>query len=231
MLIINVLVIGNQILDTVKDIFTTIFDIPAFFYAKDIDHVFYILSNKDIDILLHSSIDFQVNEWNKLKQTELPLIFLDTISVIEVTTSEMDILFDGFLGKPISSHSLKAFLRELIKNQLPASSLPSKQAFFFIRSENIYKKIEIADLIWIEIDGNYSMLNFSDKKYTLKISLTKLHQNLPSSFIRIHKRFVINTQYIKTINPIKNEVYLAKYTFPIGRTYKVKVYEYLKLLH
>lgn len=233
---VNVLVIGSQLSSLIKDVFITVLDTPAFFYAEDIDHAFLILSKKNIHLILHLSSNLAFNELDQLKKNKLPLIFLDDITDVESVTLEKDVLFDGFFEQPISRYSLKTFLNELNNYQssvdsATATPFPTKQPFFFIKYENVYKKIDITDLVWIETDRNYSVLNFTDNKYPLKISLTKLNQNLPDFFLRINKRFVVNTQYIKGINPIKNEVYLKKRTLTIGRTYKAKLLAYLELIY
>jgi len=107
----------------------------------------------------------------------------------------------------------------------------SKDALF-IKGNDIYNRIETVDIEWVESDGNYSIINTNDKKFAVKISLTKFKQELPeNNFIQIHKRYIVNIKKINGIDPLNNEVILDNQTIPIGRTYKKELLNRLKLLH
>ena len=107
----------------------------------------------------------------------------------------------------------------------------SKDALF-IKGNDIYNRIETADIEWVESDGNYSIINTNEKKFVVKISLTKFKQELPEeNFIQIHKRYIVNIKKINGIDPLNNDVILDNQTIPIGRTYKKKLLGRLKLLH
>jgi len=107
----------------------------------------------------------------------------------------------------------------------------SKDALF-IKGNDIYNRIETVDIEWVESDGNYSIINTNDKKFVVKISLTKFKQELPEdNFIQIHKRYIVNIKKINGIDPLNNEVILDTQTIPIGRTYKKELLNRLKLLH
>ena len=123
---------------------------------------------------------------------------------------------------------------ELIKtkrNTVENQNKQSKDALF-IKGNDIYNRIETVDIEWVESDGNYSIINTNDKKFAVKISLTKFKQELPEgNFIQIHKRYIVNIKKINGIDPLNNEVILDTQTIPIGRTYKKELLNRLKLLH
>jgi len=226
MIITNILVIGHQIPTTIRAVLTTSLELPAYYYTNNIERAISILSKQQIHILLLDASELRNEDMTMIQEMNLPCVFIDTI-----TETETDVFIDGFLDEFVREYSLTDFIKSLTQI-VESTEIESEQPFFYIKYENIYQKININDLYWIESDGNYAMLNFSDRKYALKISLVKLYENLPSNiFLRIHKKFVINTLHIKGVNPTSNEIYLAEGTFPIGRTYKVDVFKYFKLIY
>ncbi|MDF7819753.1 LytTR family DNA-binding domain-containing protein [Runella sp. MFBS21] len=69
-----------------------------------------------------------------------------------------------------------------------------------LKPQKLVEKTVTEEIVHIEGDGNYSrvvMLNGRFAVVTQNIQL--LHQNLPPQFIRIHKSYVINVQYLAKI--------------------------------
>lgn len=83
--------------------------------------------------------------------------------------------------------------------------------------------IRIADILYIEGDGNYSTVKTKHLDYlphTLFNSTTKLKDYTHYSFIRVHNGFIINEQYVTEISGNAIGLAHADKLIPIGRTFK-----------
>lgn len=100
----------------------------------------------------------------------------------------------------------------------------------FVKSNNIYHKIEITKINLIQSDGNYVIIQTDDKQFTLKKSLIGVLKELnDANFIQIHKRFVVNKEKITTLDTVNNELFIGKEAIAIGRTFKVNLIKNLKI--
>ena len=107
----------------------------------------------------------------------------------------------------------------------------AKNNYFFVRSNNQLKKVDLEEIRWIHADGNYCYINTPSKKYAVKISMVKLIQRLsPSQFVRIHKSYIINVDCIEGIDINDACVIIGDQRLPIGRVYKEELFERLDIL-
>lgn len=83
------------------------------------------------------------------------------------------------------------------------------------------------DIVYIESMDNYAkIIRFSQPSKPLipKITLTSIAQLIPMPFLRIHRQYMVNTQYIQKISSSTLELTTGK-ELPIGKTYQ----EHLRL--
>ena len=60
--------------------------------------------------------------------------------------------------------------------------------------------IAVADIVWIEADGDYARLITLNGKYLSSYGISTLESKLnPNSFIRVHRSSLINLKYIKEV--------------------------------
>ena len=92
---------------------------------------------------------------------------------------------------------------------------------FFIKQNNILKKIPIEEVLWIKAEGNYSMVHVGNKRFVLKISLKKVLEQLPSDvFQQIHRAYIVSINRIEDIDVSNNELTVGQEKLPIGRSYR-----------
>ena len=62
--------------------------------------------------------------------------------------------------------------------------------------------VQIDNIEMIEASGNYVLLHVGQSKYAVKSSMTQMLKKVGrSQFVRVHKSFVVNTQFIKELLP------------------------------
>ena len=70
--------------------------------------------------------------------------------------------------------------------------------------------IKIEELIYIQAYGDYVTLFTKDGKYVKELTMKYLEANLPDSFIRIHRSYIVNTSYIIRIELFGKETYQVR---------------------
>ena len=78
----------------------------------------------------------------------------------------------------------------------------------------------VSNIIYLEAEGNYVKVHAKDRNFLISRNLKYWEDKLPEkNFVRIHKSFLINFEYIDYINitvSLKND----PMKFPVGRSYR-----------
>lgn len=100
----------------------------------------------------------------------------------------------------------------------------------FVKSNNVYHRIEIDRINLIQSDGNYVIIQTEDDEFTIKKSLVQVIVELKeANFIQIHKRFVVNKVKITALDTVNNELFIGKQAIAIGRTFKADLINNLRI--
>jgi two-component system, response regulator PdtaR len=89
----------------------------------------------------------------------------------------------------------------------------------FIKQTHQFVKLNIHDILYLEVDSKYVTIVTLSKKYLLKDSLNNVltHIAFPK-LVRVHRSFVVNIAQIDEFSD--TEILIKKKSFPIGRAYK-----------
>ncbi len=123
-----------------------------------------------------------------------------------------------FLVKPISSErfmkSIMKYNGQKQKTDAPASN--KKQ--LIVKDGNIAVIIKKEDIKYIKSESNYVQFYTHSKKVMSLMSLKQLENELSNNFIRIHKSYIINLNFLDAIST--DEVRIGETAIPIGAKYK-----------
>ncbi len=187
-----------------------------------------------------------VGAFNALQKQPIDLLFMD-IQMPEITglefikglsnppkviftTAYREFALDGFelnavdyLLKPVS---FDRFLKALSKIEMPTKeSADSKQLdqsdepYVYIKVDKKMVKIPLREILFVESIKDYVKVVTKAKVYISYMTLSYTAARLPiSSFLRVHKSFVVNMENINTYT--SSEIEIEKNTIPIGRHYK-----------
>ncbi|CCG54203.1 Two-component system response regulatory protein, LytTR family [Flavobacterium indicum GPTSA100-9 = DSM 17447] len=82
--------------------------------------------------------------------------------------------------------------------------------YLFIKKGKSLKKVQITDIVYIEVEEKYCNIVTDKEKFVILISLTKILDLLdPNTFCRTHRNYIVNTSKIMEIVPTDNLVILA----------------------
>ena len=160
----------------------------------------------------------QVNCWSIIK---LPVRLKSIYTNLIGNTPQNRILSTGRPG--LRSHIwwvisyVLDYQKEVILRQ--GNSIFIKRNFRFV-------KIDLSEILYLEADGNYVHVVLKDKKFTVRLSLMQVMQKINySRFARINRSSVVNVDAIQSFN--KDQVEIAKYEIPIGKSYKESFFRQL----
>ena len=84
-------------------------------------------------------------------------------------------------------------------------------------------KIYINDLLYVKAEDHYIRLFIADNKnHFVRGRLSDLETELPPNFIRIHRSYIINRNYVKSFSGDQIQLINGE-RIPIGRTYRKKI--------
>ena len=91
--------------------------------------------------------------------------------------------------------------------------------YIFFNSRDELQRIEVSKIVYFEADGNYTTIVMVNKlRASICMNLGEMERTLASQlgseslrFMRIGKRFIINMQYVYSINVLKQQLILSDY--------------------
>jgi two-component system LytT family response regulator len=181
------------------------------------------LQKKQVDLLLldiempgMSGIELARHINNK----QGPIVIFTTANTeYAVEAFELDVA--DYLVKPINQvRFLQAIekAKEIHKNK-KAAVIEEESDLFFIRDNNVLKRIHLNDVLYIEAMGDYIKLYTAKKFYTLHTTLKAFGLKLPpSKFLRIHRSYIIAFDKIDSID--NGAVQIGTKTIVVADAYK-----------
>lgn len=79
---------------------------------------------------------------------------------------------------------------------------------FVIKEKGFEKSINVEQVLYIEASSVYAVLHLKDKVVLYRAALNLLDQQLPSNFIRVHRSYIVNKDYLKKVKYLNNSTYL-----------------------
>lgn len=176
-------------------------------------HALSYIKENEVDLVF---MDIQMPE---LKGTDFAeLIINDNIKVI-FTTAYSEYALKGFelnaldyLAKPIT---FKRFLAAI--NKFPVVSKEAETSLV-IKSGYDLHRVLFQDMLYIESDSEYVNYHFEDgKKIMANQSLSKLLNELPSQFIRVHRSYIVNKNKVTSLKG--RSLMLSNTEIPVSDSY------------
>jgi two-component system LytT family response regulator len=79
---------------------------------------------------------------------------------------------------------------------------------FTIRSRNRIYFVDADDVQWIESEGDYVALHDGEDTHLVRKTMKELEQQLdPNRFLRVHRSYIVNADYIEELRPLDHGTY------------------------
>ena len=183
----------------------------------------------DINMPDLSGMDF-------VRQLAAPPLVVFTTAYSEYAIEGYKVNAVDYLLKPFG---MQDFLRAAMKVQeqynlrhqnapQPRQSSPVlDDGTIFVKTDYRVVRISLADIRYVEGMSEYLKIHLEGQKPVITLlSMKKMEDYLPSTFMRIHRSYIVNLQKIQEVN--KNRVIMDSDTYlPIGDNYREVFNDYL----
>ena len=97
--------------------------------------------------------------------------------------------------------------------------MTTDKTYIFFNSRDELQRIDVSKIVYFEADGNYTDIVMVNKlKASVCMNLGEMEKAIAEQigeesrhFMRIGKRFIINMQYVYSINVLKQQLILSDY--------------------
>ncbi len=177
-----------------------------------------------MDIKMPGRSGFDVlDELSKIKSVNPYVVF--TTAYDEFALKAFDYAAFDYLLKPVDPARLADTLRRCLAN-LGAGRLQNRELLLSSFKKLIYRNlsgiivIDPAEIICIEAEGNYSVFRLSTgRAETVTLLLGRVEEQLDDRFFRTSRACIINLDYLKKVNSIKQQCIL----FQNGKEFECEI--------
>ena len=179
-----------------------------------------------------------LNGMDFVKSLAAPPLIVFTTAYSEYAVEGFKVNAVDYLLKPFGLDDFRRAanrLKERLETSpvaVPVAEMPQSNAeeddTIFIKTDYKVVKIAISDIRYIEGMSEYLKIHLEGqpKPIVTLLSMKKMEEYLPPSFMRIHRSYIINLKKIQEVN--KNRVIMDTDTYlPIGDNYKEAFNDYL----
>ena len=187
------------------------------------------------DIEIKGNIDGIELSKKLLQIRKCQLLFLTGNSNAETFNKAKKLAPLAFISKPIVRVELERSIDLAVEHSnetigFVTESMPA-DGCLYTRIGNKLKKIAIADIEYIEVDGKYSSISVSQRIVNCKISLKELQAKLPQKdFLQVNRSSVINLNCIEEIDMARQIIKMPSAEISIGRNFKESLLNRLNLI-
>ena len=184
--------------------------------AEDTRQAIELISEHQID-LVFLDVEMPVTSGFDLLRGFKPMpSVIITTSHSNYALEAFDFSVLDFLLKPIDPGR---FLQAVSKAQ-SNDTLSEKQVVFF-KEESAYVRINLSEVHYLEAYGDFVKIFLTSGRKVFRSKMKDLEANLPLSFIRIHRSYIVNSDYIDKIEDSK--LHINGVVIPVGKTYRDEV--------
>ena len=174
-----------------------------------------------------------LNGMDFVKSLVSPPLVVFTTAYAEYAIEGFKVNAVDYLLKPFglqdfqrAANRIKERLEPSANSQQPIAN--SQDDTLFVKTEYRIVKVTIADIRYIEGMSEYLKIYIEgeSKPIITLLSMKKITEHLPDTFMRIHRSYIVNLDKIQEVN--KNRIIMDADTYlPIGDNYKEAFQSYL----
>jgi len=177
-----------------------------------------------------------LNGMDFIKSLAVPPLVVFTTAYAEYAVEGFKVNAVDYLLKPFGLQDFMRAANRLQERLVPPPSLTSHHPpltsendnVIFLKTDYRIVKVTISDIRYVEAMSEYLKvwLEGEAKPLITLLSMKKMEERLPATFMRIHRSYIINLDKIQEVN--KNRVIMDADTYlPIGDLYKEAFQQYV----
>lgn len=181
----------------------------------------------DIQLLDYSGYELAKELRNIDKYKFTPIVFITAIPTKELLAFKQIHCYD-YIVKPFREKEVVETLSTILNYGI------KKEEYINFNLKNYIYRVKIDEIIYFEVvQRKIEVVTIKEQLLLSNYTLKGLEKKLSEVFIRCHKGFIVNINYISSIDRLNNIINLnsTKDIIPIGRKYKdnlgVKINEFV----
>lgn len=186
-----------------------------------------------LDITLKGTVDGITVAEKLQKKTNIPYVFLTSLTDSETTQRVKLTKPAGFISKPFTIASLRnnieIALFKLNEAKTNDTETTVDDEALFIKNKSEFIKLNKADILFFEASDFYCYAHTQEKKTLISRTLKYVETNInDSSFLRVHRSYIINIKKIDAL--YDGYLTINRQTIPVSKSNKDKLLSSLSLL-
>lgn len=121
--------------------------------------------------------------------------------------------------------ALKVLKKHELQVQQAKESSYLVDDFIFVRDNQVFRKLPVADILMLKAEGSYCKLVYKGEKNSLKellfsdnLSFLEERLRFAKCLYRVHRSYIVNVHHLKKVQ--ENRLWVEDIEVPIGKTYK-----------
>jgi DNA-binding LytR/AlgR family response regulator len=150
----------------------------------------------------------------KIRDRMIPIVFMTSQESMEMYKQSQTFPLSQYAIKPFHVYNLDSAIHSLM------SMIENNPQF--LKDGITGHIIPLKDIVYLEVDGNYTSIHTVNKCFVFKKSLQLLKQQLPEThFVQIHRSYIIQKAFVQEIDLTNHLVFLKGNTpsLPISRRF------------
>ena len=188
-----------------------------------------ILNQENIDAIFCDINMPDLNGMDFVKSLPVPPLIVFTTAYSEYAVEGFKVDAVDYLLKPFGLQDFQRAANRLKERLSSPAAAGTEQTddTIFVKTDYRVVKLAVSDIRYIEGMSEYLKIHLEGQKPVITLlSMKKMEEYLPSTFMRIHRSYIINLKKIQEVN--KNRVIMDADTYlPIGDNYKEVFNDYL----
>jgi DNA-binding LytR/AlgR family response regulator len=155
-----------------------------------------------------------------LLHRNIPVIVVSVFHNEKVFNDILQVVPMDFLSKNCSDFELKKSVELSLLKKQELQKKSKLQPYFFVKAGNNIHKIDIEHIEMVEVDGKYLNVYADEKKHIIRSSLNDFLKRLPTQFLKIHQSYIINMNFVESVDVEEQKVKLKHHEAFFSRNYK-----------
>lgn len=152
-----------------------------------------------------------------------PFIFLTSNADLATINEAKKIRPAAYLVKPFSKDELHSSIEVALYNHAQETEKAATENIIvkdalFLKDKGVFHKLNFNDILYLKSSHVYVEIIVAEQKnIVVRSSLSEIINKLPDYFIRVHRGFIINTNYLMQIDGTSLKI--RDIIIPIGKKY------------
>jgi DNA-binding LytR/AlgR family response regulator len=184
-----------------------------------------------MDIALAGEMDGITTAERIHQQQFIPIIYLSDYTDVRTIDRAKKTLPANYLAKPFNEPDLIRAIDIAFANarHAPAAQNRSKDHVFLRTSNQVFVKLPVADILYLEADRAYCNVMTTTKNYTLSTSMNHVFEQFDhEDFIKVHRSYVVNIKKITALDG--NVIHFDEREVTMSKEYRDDVIRLLKII-